>query len=260
MKGESCASIFLFLVVLVGTNGSPLEVQENEPEPVEAPIAPPPIAKMTSLQVEESMRKIIKQAKEMNDSEVVSTMKNMQNPGIIDRTVQVNFLNTLFLMANSSAITGARVSRAAGTLIRGFVQDSFNIGSIGAYLPRLIFLDGPTQFIELLRLYRSNQLQVPRDVDEAMDTLINFADIVRNGPIGTNLNTSFLHFFPNIFRGIELLNTEVIYGVFSWFGPVGPSDVSGGALEGLWNRWDVKSSTSHRPTYDLLTKPPHFTN
>lgn len=59
---------------------------------------------------------------------------------ILTQTVQTNFLQTLFLMANASAFTGARVSVAAGTIIRGFVQDSFNLASLGAYLPRLIFL------------------------------------------------------------------------------------------------------------------------
>lgn len=49
----------------------------------------------------------------------------------IEKTIHTNFLQTLFLMANGSAVIGQNVSRAAGTLIRGFVQDQFNLVSIG---------------------------------------------------------------------------------------------------------------------------------
>jgi len=182
------------------------------------------------------------------------------DPNIIEKTVQSNFLASLYQMANASAVGGAQVSRAAGTLIRGLVQDQFTFASIGAYLPRLIFLDGPTQFIETLRLIRSGQIRIPTDMDSAIDTLINFAQSVRESEVAMNVGTPFLSLFPNIFRGSELLSTELIYSVFRWFGPIGPSDISSAAVEGLWNRWDTKSSTTARTTYRLPTKPVEFVN
>lgn len=89
-----------------------------------------------------------------------------QPDGLIEKAVRTNFLHSLYQMANNTAITGTNVSRAAGTLIRGFVQDQFNLASIAFYFPRLIFLDGPTQFIETLRLIRSNQLRAPMNMNE----------------------------------------------------------------------------------------------
>lgn len=91
----------------------------------------------------------------------IKEAKQFEN-GPLQETVRTNFLSTLMVMAESSAIIGANASRAASTVIRGIVQDSFSLGSIGVYLPRLIFLDGPTQFIEMLRLVRTNQIQIPR--------------------------------------------------------------------------------------------------
>lgn len=117
-------------------------------------------------------------------------------------------------------------------------------------MPRLIFLDGPSQFIETLRLLRSGQIRVPTDMDSAIDTLINFASSVRTAQITMNVATPFLAAFPNLFRGAELLSTEVLYQVFSWLGPLGPEQISGAAVEGLWNRWDRKSSTTAKYDYD----------
>lgn len=87
---------------------------------------------------------------------------------------------------------------------------------------------------------------VLQDIDEAIDTLINFAAVTRDSQITMNIATPFLKFFPNVFRGAELLSTEVIYNVFAWLGPLSPTDVSSASVEGLWNRWDVKSSTTAR--------------
>lgn len=125
-------------------------------------------------------------------------------------------------------------------------------------------MDGPTQFIELLRLVRSNQLHIPRDVDEAIDTVINFATVARMSQISQNIGTPFLQFFPNVFRGAELLSTEVLYGVFQWLAPLSPTDVSAASVEGLWNRWDTRSSTTERYSTKFnfeanpagVTKPP----
>ncbi|ODM98362.1 hypothetical protein Ocin01_08308 [Orchesella cincta] len=90
-----------------------------------------------------------------------------------------------------------------------FVQDSFNIGSIGIYIPRLIFLDGPNQFIETMRLVRQGSIRLPTDTDTAIDTLINFAGSVRDSNIPNNLTVPLVSFFPNIFRGAETLVGQI---------------------------------------------------
>ncbi|CAL8103299.1 unnamed protein product [Orchesella dallaii] len=201
---------------------------------------------------DEELEKTIKFAKRMRDT--IKSVKQLGNGTIVENVVRVNFLQTLFVMANGTAVIGTRASRAAATLIRGFVQDSFNLVSISAYFPRLIFLDGPTQFIETLRLVRAGQLRVPMDIDSAIDTLINFASNVRSSQISMNLGTPFLSFFPNIFRGAELLSNEILFGVFSWLGPLDFGDVGAPSVEGLWNRWDTKSSTTAKYDYDKKWK------
>jgi len=166
------------------------------------------------------------------------------NQGPIQQTVQNNLLDALYRMANASAIAGTNVSRAAATVIRGFVQDSFNIGSIGAYIPRLIFLDGPSQFIETMRLVRQGQIRIPMDMDSAIDTLITFAGSVRDSPIPSNLVNPFVAFFPNIFRGSEALVGETLFNVFAWLSPISVGDISPGSLNTFVNRWDSITSTA----------------
>jgi len=165
------------------------------------------------------------------------------NQGPIQETVRNNLLDALYRMANASAIAGTNVSRAAATVIRGFVQDSFNIGSIGAYIPRLIFLDGPSQFIETMRLVRQGQIRLPSDMDSAIDTLITFAGSVRDSPIPSNLVNPFVAFFPNIFRGSETLVGETLFNVFAWLSPIQPGDISSGSLNTYLNRWDSQVTT-----------------
>jgi len=177
------------------------------------------------------------------------------NQGPIQETVRNNLLDALYRMANASAIAGTNVSRAAATVIRGFVQDSFNIGSIGAYIPRLIFLDGPSQFIETMRLVRQGQIRVPMDMDSAIDTLITFAGSVRDSQIPNNLVNPFVSFFPNIFRGSETLVGETLFNVFSWLSPIAVGDISPGSLNTYLNRWDSVTSTP-RPAQPAPTAAP----
>lgn len=181
--------------------------------------------------------------------EAVRSVRQLgQNQGPIQETVRNNLLDGLYRMANASQIAGTNVSRAAAIVIRGFVQDSFNIGSIGVYIPRLIFLDGPSQFIETMRLVRQGQIRLPNDMDSAIDTLINFAGSVRDSNIPTNLANPLVNFFPNIFRGAETLVGETLYNVFAWLSPIQPGDINPGSLNTYLNRWDsLTTTTTRRP-------------
>ncbi|ODM98363.1 hypothetical protein Ocin01_08309 [Orchesella cincta] len=177
--------------------------------------------------------------------QAIKAAKQIEN-GPLQQAVRTNFLHTLYLMANASAVIGTNVSRSSATLIRGFVQDSFNLGSIGVYLPRLIFLDGPSQFIETLRLVRTNQIRIPSDMDSAMDTLINFASSVRDAPVTNNVSNPFLSFFPNIFHGAESLAGR---SIMSSLQGISPGDINIDSASLLNNRWDRKSSTTAKSLF-----------
>jgi len=125
-------------------------------------------------------------------------------------------------MANATEIAGTNVSRAAAVLIRGIVHEGFSLGSVATYLPRLLFLDGPNQFMETLRLIRSNQIRVPQDVDGAIDTLMTFAGSVRDGSIPQNF-APVIEVFPNLFTGVEKFVQDLLYNVFSWLAPIPPA-------------------------------------
>lgn len=104
-------------------------------------------------------------------------------------------------------------------MIRGLVTNTFSLGGVVAYMPRLIFLDGPTQFIETLRLIRSNQIRLPNDVDSAIDTLLVFAGQVRDSGVGENFSP-LITFFPNIFVGVGDFLTTLIDSVFNFIAPI----------------------------------------
>lgn len=179
------------------------------------------------------------------------------NQSPVTETVRNNLLDALYRMANASTIAGTNVSRAAATVIRGFVQDSFNIGSIGAYIPRLVFLDGPSQFIETMRLVRQGQIRLPSDMDTAIDTLITFAGSVRDSQIPGNLVNPFVAFFPNIFRGSETLVGETLFNVFAWLSPIQPGDITPGSQNTYLNRWDSVTTTPRPATTPApVTQPP----
>ncbi|OXA52859.1 uncharacterized protein LOC110851576 [Folsomia candida] len=134
-------------------------------------------------------------------------------------TLQNNLISSLTTLANSSAIAGANVSNAAALMIRGLVTNTFSLGNVVAYMPRLIFLDGPTQFIETLRLIRSNQIRLPTDMSSAIDTLLVFAGQVRDSGVGENFSP-LVTYFPNIFAGVGDFLTTLIDSVFTFIAPV----------------------------------------
>ncbi|ODM98369.1 hypothetical protein Ocin01_08311 [Orchesella cincta] len=235
--------VFVLLLCVVGTLAVDVGTTPSPESDVD-------LAELHNSQNEELQTKL-KIVKRVKDT--IKSVKQLQS-GTIEKAVQTNFLQTLYTMANASAVTGSDVSRASATLIRGYVQDSFNLVSLTAYFPRLIFLDGPTQFIETLRLIRANQIRIPNDMNSAIDTLINFASQARESQITMNIGTPFFSFFPNVFRGAELLSTNLLYSVFQWFAPLTEPEVSGPAIEGLWNRWDTKSSTTSKYDYDKRWK------
>jgi hypothetical protein len=126
-----------------------------------------------------------------------------------------NLIGALTSLANASSVAGTNVSRAAAIMVRGLLTDTFRLGGVVAYMPRLIFLDGPTQFVEVLRLIRSNQIRLPNDVDSAIDTLIAFANQYRDSNIGQNFNPAFT-FLPNLFRGVGDFMVTLLDSLFAF--------------------------------------------
>jgi hypothetical protein len=132
-------------------------------------------------------------------------------------TLQNNLINSLTRLANASAIAGQNVSRAAAVMLRKLTTNTVSLAGVVAYMPRLIFLDGPTQFIEVLRLVRSNQIRIPNDMDSAIDTLIAFANQTRDSGIGENFTPAFT-FLPNLFNGVGDFFTTIIDSLFTFIG------------------------------------------
>lgn len=53
------------------------------------------------------------------------------------------------------------------------VTNTFDLASVVAYMPRLLLLDLPNQFVEVLKLIRRNEVRViPADVNGAIDSIL----------------------------------------------------------------------------------------
>ncbi|CAG7728341.1 unnamed protein product [Allacma fusca] len=128
--------------------------------------------------------------------------------------LQQNLVSALSNLANATSQASANVSRAANTMIRGLVTNSFSLAGVMAYMPRLILLDGPNQFVETLRLIRTNQIRLPNDINSAIDTLIAFTNQQRESGIGNNF-TPLVTFLPNLFSGFENFLVTFIDSVFN---------------------------------------------
>jgi len=133
--------------------------------------------------------------------------------------VKNNAIGTLTRLGTATEVVGTNVSRAAALLIRTILREGFNLGGVAAYVPRLLFLDGPNQFIETLRLIRTNQIRTPNDMNSAIDNLITFTGSVRDSGITGKLSP-IVEFFPNIFTGVEKFVQDLVYNAFAWVGPL----------------------------------------
>jgi len=154
------------------------------------------------------------------DSRQIGSVPLPDPVAVIENGVKNNIIHSLSLIGSNTAILGANQTFASAILIRTLVREGFNLGSVAAYLPKLIFLDGPNQFIETLRLVRSNRVNpFPNDVNGAIDNMITLANSVRDSGITTNLYP-VAEFFPNVFRGVERFVQQFMYNAFSWVGPL----------------------------------------
>ncbi|CAG7717814.1 unnamed protein product [Allacma fusca] len=131
--------------------------------------------------------------------------------------LQQNLISTLASLANVTAEANTNVSRAAHVLTRELITNWAALAGVFAYMPRLILMDGPTQFVETLKLIRSNQVRFPNSVDSAIDTLIAFANQQRDSGIGSNF-TPLVTFWPNLLTGFEKYLTTFIDSVFKVIG------------------------------------------
>ncbi|CAG7835784.1 unnamed protein product [Allacma fusca] len=131
-----------------------------------------------------------------------------------EKVLQNNLITALVSLSNPTAKAGTNVSKAANVLIRDISSNYFSLVGVVGYLPKLILMDGPTQFVETLKLVRANQIRAPNDVNSAIDTLIAFANQQRDSGIGNNF-TPVVTFLPNLFKGVGDYLTTVIDSVFT---------------------------------------------
>ncbi|CAG7825992.1 unnamed protein product [Allacma fusca] len=135
--------------------------------------------------------------------------------------LQTNLLTVLNGLAESAANRGANVTRAIHTLTQAVVKNTFDLAGVVAYMPRLMLLDLPTQFVEVLQLARRNQLSMPNDVNSAIDTVTALANQAQDSRISENVFGPIIRFLPNMLNGMQTFLQTIIGNVFGFLGVTG---------------------------------------
>jgi len=132
---------------------------------------------------------------------------------------QTNLVTVLNGLANTTVDAGQNVTRALATLTRAVVTNTVDVGMVVAYMPRLILLDLPTQFVEVLKLIRRNEVRViPTDVNGAIDNILAMTRQAEESGITRRIFDPIAKFMPNMLNGVHDFLQTIIGTTANVFG------------------------------------------
>ena len=135
--------------------------------------------------------------------------------------LQLNLITVLNGLAQNAATRGANVTNALAILTRAVVSNTFDLAGVVAYMPRLMLLDLPTQFVEVLQLMRRNEVRLPTDINSAIDTVTALARQSQESRIPDQLFGPIIRFLPNMLDGMQTFLQTIIGNVFGFLGVTG---------------------------------------
>ncbi|CAL8138292.1 unnamed protein product [Orchesella dallaii] len=129
-----------------------------------------------------------------------------------------NMVTVLGSLAETSRQAGLNGTRAFATLTRAIVTSTIDLTGVVAYMPRLLFLDLPNQFTEVLRLVRRNEVRVPSSVNEAIDSILVLTRQAEESGITNRIFGPVTRFLPNILNGSHDFLQQIFTTMFTVFG------------------------------------------
>jgi len=132
--------------------------------------------------------------------------------------LQANLITTLNGLSQSAANAGTNVTTAIAVLTQAVIANTFDLAGAVAYMPRLLLLDLPTQFVEVLRIMRRQQTRVPSNVNNAIDTVTDFTRQSQASGISDQLFAPVVRFLPNMLNGVQTFLQTIIGSVFGFLG------------------------------------------
>jgi len=137
--------------------------------------------------------------------------------------LQTNLLATLSGLAQSTFAHAQNATRSLHILTRAVLANTFDLASVVTYMPRLLLLDFPTQFVEVLRIMRNQQVRNPATgvvtgVTGA-NTLISSNPLISTNVLGQAIYTSDVN--ASIDNVVILVRQSQLNGVQdNLFGPI----------------------------------------
>jgi len=137
--------------------------------------------------------------------------------GATERLSQ-NMVTVLGSLAETSRQAGYNYTRAFATLTRAIVTSTIDLTGVVAYMPRLLLLDLPNQFTEVLRLVRRNEVRVPSSVNEAIDSILVLTRQAEESGITNRIFGPVTRFLPNILNGAHDFLQQIFTTMYTVFG------------------------------------------
>ncbi len=103
-------------------------------------------------------------------------------------------------------------------LTTALVNNTIDLAGVVGYLPRLLIQDLPTQFVEVLRLIRRNEIRAPSDVGTAIDNVLVIVRQAQDSGITDRLFGPITRFLPNLLTGVNDFMVTIFNNVFSFLG------------------------------------------
>jgi len=129
-----------------------------------------------------------------------------------------NMVVVLGGLAETSREAGLNGTRAFAHLTRAIITNTIDLTGIVAYMPRLLLLDMPNQFTEILRLVRRNEVRVPSSVNEAIDNILVLTRQAETSGINERVFGPVVRFMPNILNGVHDFLQQIFTTMFTVFG------------------------------------------
>lgn len=148
----------------------------------------------------------------MANNGITSGRLTKRSVGKFEEILALNYLLLQYIFTNECF-------NNLGTVVQLFVNNTFDLASVIAYVPRLLVEDMPTQFVQILKLVRSNQLRViPEDANEAIDNVLLFVRESEKSGIPNNLFGPITRVLPNLLSGIHEFLISIFENFFTLIG------------------------------------------
>lgn len=203
MISAKCFAVLLLAAIVKAEEGAVVQPAENARQGVPAPAPIPPYAPANPGMLPD----------QAHWTEQMRVAVNGAN----ERMTQ-NMVVVLSSLSVTMRDAGLNNTRALAAFTRAISNGVVDLTGVVAYMPRLLALDLPNQFTEVLRLVRRNEVRVPSSVNEAIDSILVLTRQAEESGINQRVWGPVARFLPSLFNGAHDFLQTIFTTMFNVFG------------------------------------------